>query len=197
MNKRKHKRHNKRIEVHYKGGTDKGRGYVRNISEHGLFIGCRSPLSPGAEIDMSIVLPEGQVAQLKGIVRRSVRDRHSVNLSLNGMGVELLAYDLVYSHYLRATLGDLSDEDLSKYSQLLNAPLIRPEEVSRMRGDSDNNQQTRTAPKPPAQEAGGQAQDFLIVPCTNCGTKNKVRKGVTGQMPKCGRCRMFLLVGGA
>ena len=182
MNKRKFKRHNKRLEVKYTDASKSiGRGFVKDLSEQGVFIRCRKPASPGASVDITATLPDGIRSRMRGVVRRSVKGAQSLSNSMDGMGVEMLAYDKVYSHFLHTVVGEFEGPDLSMYESSLGAPIIDKHEA-----------EGREASRPslvPEQKA----PESVVIACANCGTKNRVPKDRFSAMPKCGKCGMFLI----
>jgi hypothetical protein len=181
LNNRKFKRHNKRLEVKFKTGPSTvGRGFTKDISEQGVFIKCRKPMPPGSTVEITATFPDGIRGQIKGTVIRQVKGASSVSSSMNGMGIEINAYDMVFSHFLHDVVGDFIDADLSMYASSLGPP-IAEEKVENM------------AAKPsliPEQKK----DEIVIVACTNCGARNKVPKIKFSAMPKCGKCAMFLIV---
>ena len=196
MNKRKYKRHKKRLEVRFReDGTEVSRGYMGDISEQGAFIRCRHPLPTGATLDITADLPNGVRARMRAMVRRSIRGAHSTSRSTSGMGLELVAYDLPFAHYLRTVVGDLEGPDLSMYSHTLKE-VVEDEEAA---------DPAASAGAGAAGEAGGagvagpdnkeQAPESVVLKCPSCGARNRVPKARLTSSPKCGRCKMFLVVG--
>jgi hypothetical protein len=186
MEKRRHKRHKKRIEVHFKGGDDSvARGFARDISEQGLFIRSRKLMPPGTQIDITASLPEGVSGQMRGIVRRNVKGLQSTSHNLNGMGVEMLAYDMAFSHYLRTVVGDLTGPDLSMYSNTLGSPIV-----------VEKKEEEQQAARPSVLPERKTEAESVVVACISCGTKNRVPRAKFSSMPKCANCQMFLIVSG-
>ena len=182
MNRRKFKRHNKRLEVRFTGASKSiGRGFVKDLSEQGVFIRCRKPVPSGTSVDITATLPDGIRSRMRGVVRRSVRGAQSLSNSMDGMGVEVLAYDKVYSHFLRTVVGEFEGPDLSMYENSLGAPIIDTHEV-----------EGRVVKRPsliPEQKG----PESVIIACSNCEAKNRVPKAKFSSMPKCGKCGMFLI----
>ena len=183
MNRRKFKRHNKRMEVKYAdGGGTVGRGYVKDISEQGVFIKCRKPAPLGTTVDITATLPDGMTARVRGTVRRAVKGVQSVSQSMNGMAVEVNAYDTIYSHFLHGIVGDFQGPDLSMYESSLGAPIVESDEKK------EQEQAARPSLIPEKKE-----QESVVIACSSCGAKNRVPKARFNSMPKCGRCGMFLI----
>ena len=209
MNKRKTKRHNKRLEVKFRAdssgpaGLDgMSRGYMKDISERGVFIKCRKPLPMGEMLDITATLPGGVNARLRGMVMRHVRGVSSTSRSLNGMGLEIIAYDKFYSHFLHTVIGDFKDPDLSMYASSLceaiegftdddTAKPTISSESPKSRPDSKVEESAATAEE--AQQK--KPQKSIIIACVSCGAKNRIPKSRISANPKCGRCQMFLIIG--
>lgn len=182
MNKRKFKRHNKRLEVKYTGVSKSiGRGYVKDISEQGVFIRCRKPAPPGTSVEITATLPDGIRSRMRGIVRRSVKGAQNVSGSMDGMGLEVLAYDKVFSHFLHKVVGEFEGPDLSMYESTLGAPIV------------DNREQEGRATSRPSLIPEQKKPESVVIACANCGAKNRVPKAKFTSMPKCGKCGMFLI----
>ena len=180
MNRRKFKRHNKRLEVKYSdGGGPVGRGFMKDLSEQGLFIQCRKPAPPGSTVDITATLPDGITARLRGTVQRAVKGATSMGQSMNGMGVEVSAYDMVYSYFLREVVGDFQEADLSMYASSLGAPIVETDEPQ-----APQTSRPSLIPEKPAS---------VVLACSSCGAKNRVPKARFSSMPKCGKCGMFLI----
>ncbi len=181
MNKRKFKRHHKRLEVKFKGADKSiGRGYVKDLSEQGVFIKCRKPAPPGSSIDITTTLPDGVRTRMRGVVRRSVKGAYSLSHSMDGMGVEVLAYDKAFSHFLHSIVGEFKGPDLSMYETSLGAPIVE--------NDEKQEQAVRASLIPEKKEV-----ESVVVACANCGAKNRLPKARLSSMPKCGKCGMFLI----
>ena len=182
MNRRKFKRHNKRLEVKYTDASKSiGRGFVKDLSEQGVFIRCRKPAPPGASVDITATLPEGIRVRMRGVVRRSVRGAQSLSHSMDGMGVEVLAYDKVFSHFLHSVVGEFEGSDLSMYESSLGAPIIEALE-------EEGKEASRPSLVPEQKEP-----ESVVIACSNCGAKNRIPKARFSSMPKCGKCGMFLI----
>ncbi len=182
MNKRKFKRHNKRMEVRFSGGNGPvGHGFVKNMSEQGVFIRCRKPAPPGTNVDITATLPDGIRSRMKGVVRRSVRGTQSLSSNMDGMGLEVVAYDKMYSHFLHKVVGEFDGPDLSMYESSLGALIIDKQ-------DTVDNSASRPSLVPQQKEP-----ESVVIACSSCGAKNRVPKAKFSSMPKCGKCGMFLI----
>ncbi len=101
MERRRHTRYKTRCEIEYSCEIEcsmKGtiyRGISRNLSLNGLFIRTSKPFKKDMVINLIVHLPNGSTSQLKGIIRRAVRN--PVDNQKNGMGIEIIEKD---SHYL-------------------------------------------------------------------------------------------------
>ena len=97
-------RFTKRLEVKFSIGGDTYKGRLSNLSQGGLFIRTNRVFSPGTTMDIELVLPDGMISMLKGIVRWSEKTHLAIK---NGMGIELLEKDTVFmngSTYLKNDL---------------------------------------------------------------------------------------------
>ncbi len=72
-------------------------GITSNLSESGLFIRTKRGFSPDSIVDIELIMPDGKVSRLRGIVKRTAR---GPLLTKNGMGVLLLKKDETYTSYL-------------------------------------------------------------------------------------------------
>jgi len=104
LSKRRYKRYKRRVEIEFTAGDTTYKGISSDLSERGLFIRTRYALVPGTEISIKLYLPNGNVANVKGIVRHSLKT--SFNFVKNGMGVELIEIDKNYENFLYEELID-------------------------------------------------------------------------------------------
>ncbi len=182
MNKRKFKRHHKRLEVRFTGGSNSiGRGFVKDLSEQGIFIRCRKPVPPGTSIDITATLPDGIRTRMRGVVRRNVKGAQSLSHNMDGMGVEVLAYDKVFSHFLHTVVGEFEGPDLSMYESSLGTPIVDKQEA-------EGKEVSRPSLIPEQKKP-----ESVVIACSNCGARNRVPKAKFSSMPKCGKCGMFLI----
>ena len=95
-------RYTKRLEARFSSGGLTYTGIMSNFSQTGLFVRTNRGFTPGTIIDIELVMPDNKVSVLKGVVRRTVKTQLS---SLgNGMGVELIEKDSIYSDFLKSFL---------------------------------------------------------------------------------------------
>jgi hypothetical protein len=96
----RHPRFTKRLEVRFSSGGMSFTGISSNLSKSGLFIRTNRGFAPDTAIDIELVMPDGQISSLKGLVRRSTKTPMST--LKNGMGVELLEKDAAYINFLKS-----------------------------------------------------------------------------------------------
>lgn len=92
-------RFTKRLEVKFSAGGDTYKGRLSNLSQGGLFIRTNRGFAPGTTIDIELVLPDGTISFLKGIVRWAEKTHLAVK---NGMGIELMEQDTAYMNFIKA-----------------------------------------------------------------------------------------------
>lgn len=103
MDRRRHRRFTKRLEVIFSSGSTSFSGVSSNLSESGLFIRTKRGFTPGSIINIELAMPDGRVSFLKCLVKRTVKSPLSVK---NGMGVELIEKDATYINFLRSFSGE-------------------------------------------------------------------------------------------
>jgi len=94
----RHPRFTKRLEVKFTSGRDTYKGILSNLSQNGLFIRTNRGFTPGTIIDIELMMPEGTISLLKGIVRWTSKTHLAIK---NGMGIELLEKDTAFIHFIR------------------------------------------------------------------------------------------------
>jgi ribosomal protein S27E len=99
MNKRKHQRFTKRLEAKFIADGESFIGITSNLSENGLFIRTKRGLPPDSIVDIELIMPDGKVSRLQGIVKRTAK---GPLLAKNGMGVSLLKRDETYARYVKS-----------------------------------------------------------------------------------------------
>ncbi|RMG70250.1 MAG: hypothetical protein D6710_07570 [Nitrospirae bacterium] len=67
-----------------------------------MFIRTQHGFVPGTEIEIKLFLPDGEIANLKGIVRRTIKTPH--HFIKNGMGIELTWKDSTFENFLTQEL---------------------------------------------------------------------------------------------
>jgi len=100
MEKRRHKRYIKRCEVEFSTNGTMCRGISSNLSLNGLFIKTSKPFQTDTEVTIIVHLPDGATSQLKGVVKRAVRN--PVLNTKNGMGIEIIEKDFHYSVFIES-----------------------------------------------------------------------------------------------
>ncbi|MEJ2696919.1 MAG: PilZ domain-containing protein [Candidatus Sulfobium sp.] len=159
--RRQYRRFIRRLEVEFSSSGRYYRGISSNFSLGGLFVRTNHPFSPGTLIDLTVHLPGGEEAVLKGKVKMALK---SPVVSLkSGMGIQILERDKAFVDFV----GSLEDEAPAEEKSAGTEPLPEHESDAAAR---------------PVQE------DFLIVACPGCGARNRVRKSRTSQTLKCGKC---------
>jgi len=103
MKRRRHRRFTRRLETNFFFRDKTFEGISSNISERGVFIRTRNPLSVGSPVDFVIFLPDGRRAKASGVVRRAVRTDSP--LVKNGMGIEVRTCDRTYEELVREVSG--------------------------------------------------------------------------------------------
>ena len=92
-------RFTKRLEVKFSSGGDTYKGILSNLSLGGLFIRTNRGFAPGTTIDIELVLPDGTISFLKGIVRWAEKTHLAIK---NGMGIELMGKDTAFMNFIKS-----------------------------------------------------------------------------------------------
>ncbi len=196
MQKRRHKRFTKRIEVEFGFGDRLIRGFSSDLSEKGLFVRTRTPLATGSAIEMTFYLPDDSQAKAQGIVRRAVRSHSS--LIKSGMGVELTAFDQTYAQFLGKIVGqNLSGTNMvdQQYQAIRGGPDF-------VRNEPRPNSSSKPEPVSDSPPSGLSADvteepdkpEYQIIACPSCNVKNRIPTSKLSLGPKCGKCRSALTV---
>ncbi len=98
--KRRYRRFTKRLEVKFSSGGNSFTGISSDLSENGIFIRTKKGLAPGTNIYIDLVLPDGRISFLKGIVKRTFKT--PISALKNGMGVEITEKDEIFSDFIKA-----------------------------------------------------------------------------------------------
>jgi hypothetical protein len=98
--KRRYRRFTKRLEVKFSSGGNSFTGISSDLSETGIFIRTQKGLAPGTHIYIDLVLPDGRISFLKGIVRRTLKT--PISALKNGMGVEIIEKDEIFSDFIKS-----------------------------------------------------------------------------------------------
>jgi hypothetical protein len=99
MNKRMHPRITKRLEARFILDGESIVGITSNLSETGLFIRTKRGFVPDSILDIKLIMPDGTISSIKGIVKRMDKGPLSIK---NGMGIELLKKDETYMRYVQS-----------------------------------------------------------------------------------------------
>lgn len=126
----------------------------------GLFVRTNHPFAPGTLVDLTLHLPEGRTASLKGRVKMATKTP-VVSLK-NGMGIEILGKDTAFIDFVKS---------------LSNEEPVTEEESSQRAGPKE---EPRTSPPG--------SQDFSIILCSGCGVRNRVLKSRISKNLRCGKC---------
>jgi Tfp pilus assembly protein PilZ len=94
----RHPRFTKRLEVKFTSGRDTYKGILSNLSQNGLFIRTNRGFAPGTTIDIQLMMPDGTISFLKGIVRWASKTHLAIK---NGMGIELLEKDTTFMDFIK------------------------------------------------------------------------------------------------
>lgn len=160
MRKRHCPRFTKRLEVTFTTDESKFRGISSDLSARGLFIRTQHGLNPGNVVDIEVYLPDGKIAHLQGVVRRTVKTLSAIK---NGMGIEVTERDENYLDFLRNF-------------DMLESPAPEEEAPSAEAGDRRSEIKTDTA------------IEAVIIVCSNCNIKNRVSTKMLSLGAKCGKC---------
>ena len=90
----------KRLETKFSSGGISYTGISSNLSQGGLFIRTQRGLVPGTAIDIELVMPDGNISLLKGVVKNV--SKTPMPTLKNGMGVELIEKDSTYRNFLKS-----------------------------------------------------------------------------------------------
>lgn len=171
MRKRASHRFTKRLEVTFSSGGSKYRGISSDVSASGIFIRTQHGLTPGSVIDIEIYLPEGKIAHVKGVVKRTVKA--PLTMVKNGMGVEFTEKDSSFLEFL-------GNFDLS----------AGPEAASQSERPAGGR--AEEVPQQATERSSAQIPEFAMIACHECGVKNKVPRERLQFSPKCGKCGVLL-----
>ena len=99
MEKRKEDRFNTRLMVKLRSGVLKTWGVLKDVSANGLLVKSNHEFNPDASIDIEVVMPDGETATIRGIVKRII-----VTPDANrkfGIGIEITEKNLTYRTFLK------------------------------------------------------------------------------------------------
>jgi len=160
---RKHERFVRRLETEFRSEDKNHRAISSDFSLTGLFIRTNNAFRPGTPLEITVHLPDGSEARLKGIVRRALKT-FSIALK-NGMGIEITESDRNYANFIKSYAGAVNYPAASEAG---------PAPETGTTGKSD-------------------APEFTIIQCPQCGVKNKISKGKPASSARCGKCSTELL----
>lgn len=109
-NKRQFRRFTRRCEAEFTAGDVTSRGIASDFSLNGLFLKTNYPVTADTLIEITVHLPDGATAKLKGKVKRSMKTAIGKVMGMpvkslkNGMGVQLIERDAAYLHFIRSLL---------------------------------------------------------------------------------------------
>ena len=146
------------------------KSFSSDISKKGLFIRTNRAFETGSDIGIQLYLPDGSIAFLKGRVMRAIKT--PLQVVKNGMGIELTEVDENFKRFIKSEY----NEEFDYTSSSISAP---PED-----------KQESTAPSTPKPDSD--ADEAIIIRCSNCNAKNKIRRSKLHLGPKCGKCKIHL-----
>ncbi len=158
MKKRKQERFVRRLEVEFSAHGKNYRGISSDLSRNGLFIRTNHAFAAGSLLEILLYLPDGTSCRLKGFVRRALKT--PVVSIKNGMGLELTETDDNYTKFIDG------------FSNAKEGA-----------GPSDTG-----AERSYAQGRVTDIDEYVIVGCAHCNTKNKVYRSRMMLSHKCGKC---------
>lgn len=132
-----------------------------------MFIRTNRAFAPDSIIDIELQLPDDTIAKLKGRVRRAIRT--PLHVVKNGMGIELLEVDENFKRFIKKEYNE--EVDYVTGTSSVPPPASKPEAAS--------------STPPPA----GDPDEAVIIRCSNCNAKNKIRRSKLHLGPKCGKCK--------
>lgn len=115
MEKRKAKRHGRRLRVRFGGRSDEGfphSGLTHDISATGLFVGTGHGVRPGERVHCEVTLPQGAPLFLEGVVARQVivpPELRSVMRS--GFGLRLLFANELLGELVPSQVASLAPQE--------------------------------------------------------------------------------------
>jgi hypothetical protein len=99
MDKRKEDRFNKRLMVKLSSGVLKTWGVLKDVSANGLLVKSNHKFNPEASIDIEVMMPDGETATIRGIVKRIVvTPKENRKFSI---GIEIIEKNLIYRTFLK------------------------------------------------------------------------------------------------
>ena len=94
MNQRKEDRFNTRLMAKIHSGVLRAWGVLKDISANGLLIKSNHKLKLDTPVDIEVIMPDGETATIKGVVRR-ITITPDANRKF-GIGIEVIEKDMMY-----------------------------------------------------------------------------------------------------
>ena len=113
MEKRKEDRYNTKLIVKLKAGTLRRWGVLKDISSNGLLVKCNHKFHPEIPIDIEVIMPDGETATIKGVVRRVIITPDA-NMQF-GIGIEITEKNMMYRTLLRYTTANKQKTIMSSH----------------------------------------------------------------------------------
>jgi hypothetical protein len=98
MDRRKFRRYRLSLDAEFYAGDRILRGVSSNLSQGGLLLRTQHSLSTGSLLHITLFLPDGKTARVKGKALRNAGP--GSGLVRNGIGVRLIEHDQAYSDYI-------------------------------------------------------------------------------------------------
>jgi hypothetical protein len=112
MNQRREDRFNKKLMVKICSGILKAWGVLKDISASGLLIKTNHKFNPDTPIDIEVMMPDGETATIKGIVRRiMITPNENRKFSI---GIEIIEKNMIY----RAFVKDIANKEVQTENAL-------------------------------------------------------------------------------
>ena len=99
MNQRKEDRFNTRLMVKLHAGVLTTWGVLKDISANGLLVKSNHELDPETPVDIEVIMPEGETATIRGVVKRVVATPEAHRKF--GIGVEIIEKNMMYRTLVR------------------------------------------------------------------------------------------------
>jgi Tfp pilus assembly protein PilZ len=173
------------LPADFTAGGETYRSYSSDISKKGLFIRTNRAFEPGSDIEILLHLPDDSIAFLKGRVGRAIKT--PLYVVKNGMGIELTEVDENFRRFIKEEFNEEFD-----YTSRNILPPSRSRQTATASSPraSGNTGSAISSAVPPA----GNPDEAVIIQCSNCNAKNKIRRSKFHLGPRCGKCKVPLPV---
>ena len=114
VNTRKHKRYPTKLKVKIISGRLNFWAVTSDISKKGLRIRANQEFPVNKILDLQLIMPDGQVSFINGVVRYVIETPHSENRF--GVGIEVIYDDTTFNDYLK----DLEEKAVIQREQVEN-----------------------------------------------------------------------------